>query len=232
MQESADKFDWRKSKWLAGVELLIAVLLLLGHNLFQVVPISETPFILGLGWISLRLRGLGWRSVGLVKPDSWGRTILLAVLSAIGLQLLSTYVTEPLITLFTHQPTDLSKFQPLVGNVKILGIYLLVIWTLAAFGEELVYRGYMMNRMADLGNRTTIAWAISLLAISTLFGLGHFYQGPTGVVDTAVTSLILGGLYFFSGRNLWLPILTHGFSNTLAALLIFFNLVPGVSTTP
>ena len=215
---------------MAGVELLLAVLILLGHNIFHIVPVSETPFIFLLGWISLRLRGMGWSSVGLTRPASWRRTILIAVVSAVGLQLLSTYVTEPLITLVTHQPTDLSEFKPLVGNVKVLVIYLVLIWTLAAFGEELVYRGYMMNRMADLGDRTPRAWTISLLAVSCLFGLGHFYQGPTGVVDTGVTSLVLGGLYFYSGRNLWIPILTHGFSNTIGLLVIFFDLIPRLST--
>jgi uncharacterized protein len=228
MQQTSSKAIWRESKWLAGVELLLAVLILVGHNIFQIIPISETPFIFLLGWISLRLRGLGWNSVGLVRPVSWRRTILIAVVSAIGLQLLSTFVTEPLIKLVTHQPTDLSEFKPLIGNVQLLVIYLLLIWTLAAFGEELVYRGYMMNRMADLGDRTSRAWIFSLLAVSSLFGLGHFYQGPTGIIDTGITSLILGGLYFYGGRNLWLPILTHGFSNTIGLLLVFFDLVPGL----
>lgn len=230
MQQPSGKSIWRESKWLAGGELLLAVLILVGHNIFDIVPVSETPFIFLLGWISLRLRGLGWSAVGLIKPVSWRRTILIAVLSAIGLQLLSTFVTEPLITLVTHLPTDLSQFKPLVGNLKLLVIYLFLIWTLAAFGEELVYRGYIMNRMADLGDRTPRAWAISLLAVSSLFGLGHFYQGPTGVIDTGITSLILGGLYFYSGRNLWLPILTHGFSNTIGLFLIFFGLIPGLSS--
>jgi uncharacterized protein len=229
MQEAARKTGWRGSRWLAVVELLLAVAVLLGHNIFDIVPVSETPFILLLGWVSLRLRGEGWRSVGLVRPDGWGRMILLAVVAAAGLQLLSTYVTEPLITLVTGQPTDLSRFKPLVGNVKLLVIFFLLIWTLAAFGEELVYRGYVMNRMADLGGRTRLAWALSLLAVSSLFGLAHFYQGPTGIVDTGITSLILGGLYFYSRRNLWLPILTHGFSDTIGLLLVFFNLVPGLS---
>ena len=141
------------------------------------------------------------------------------------LQALSTFVTEPLIRLVIHQPTDLSDFKPLVGNVTVLINYLVVIWTLAAFGEELVYRGYVMNRMADLGNQTPLAWIISLLAVSILFGLGHFYQGPTGVVDIGVTSLVYGSLYFYSGRNLWLPILTHGFLDTIGVFLIFFGSV-------
>lgn len=230
MQETSDKSIWWKSKWLAGVELLLAILILVGHDSFHIVPVSETPLLFLLGWISLRLRSQGWSSVGLVKPGSWGRTILIAGVSAIGLQLLSTYVTEPLITLVTHQPTNLSEFKPLIGNVKLLVMYLLLIWTLTAFGEELVYRGYIMNRMADLGDRTPRAWAISLLAVSSLFGLGHFYQGPTGMIDTGIMSLIVGGLYIYSGRNLWLPILTHGFSNTIGLLLVFFNLVPGLSS--
>lgn len=199
-----DKSIWQ-SKPVAAVELLLAVLILVGHNIVHVVPFSETPFILLLGWISLRLRGLRWRSIGLVKPASWRRTVFIAVVAAIGLQLLSTFVTEPLITLVTHQPTDLSQFKPLVGNAKLLGIYLLLIWTLAAFGEELVYRGYILNRMADLGDRTPRAWAISLLAVSCLFGLGHFYQGPTGMVDTGITSLILGDCIFIAAAIFGYP---------------------------
>ena len=222
----------RQNKWLAVCELSVALLILVGHNIFHIVPVSETPFIFLLGWISLRLRGQGWSSVGLVRPDSWGRTLIIAIGTAIGLQLLSTYITEPLISLFTHQPTDLSKFKPLIGNPKLLVISLLVIWTLAAFGEEMVYRGYIMNRMADLGNRTPLAWAISLLAVSCMFGLGHYYQGATGIIDTGITSLILGSIYLYIGFNLWIPILAHGFSNTIAVLLVFFNLVPGVSTSP
>ena len=33
-------------------------------------------------------------------------------------------------------------------------------------------------------------------------------------------------LYLAAGRNLWLPILAHGFSDTIALALIYFGLVP------
>jgi membrane protease YdiL (CAAX protease family) len=228
MQQVPANKSWRDSKLLALAELALAVFFLLGANIFDFIPLSETPFIFILGWISLKLRGLGWSSVGLSRPANWKRTIVVALVAAIGLQMLSTFVTEPLIKLITHRPTDLSQFKPLVGNVPLFLIYMVLIWTLAAFGEELVYRGYMMNRMADLGDRTRGAWVISLLVVSALFGVGHFYQGPTGIADTAITSLVFGALYFYSGRNLWLPILTHGLSDTLGLLLIFFGLVPGL----
>jgi hypothetical protein len=119
----------------------------------------------------------------------------------------------------------LSEFKPLVGNTTLLIVYFVVIWTLAAFGEELVYRGYTMNRMADVGNRTSSAWLISLLLVSVLFGIGHFYQGITGMIDSGISSLIFGSLYLYTNRNLWASILAHGFSDTIGLLIIYFDLV-------
>jgi membrane protease YdiL (CAAX protease family) len=62
-------------------------------------------------------------------------------------------------------------------------------------------------------------------AVSILFGFGHLYQGATGVADSTFTGL-MAGLYLGSGRNLWVPILAHGLSDTIGLLLIFFDLVP------
>jgi membrane protease YdiL (CAAX protease family) len=39
---------------------------------------------------------------------------------------------------------------------------------------------------------------------------------------------MLGLLYLASGRNLTVPIVAHGVSNTLAAGLIYFDRYPGV----
>lgn len=215
-----------RATWLTAAELALAVAIFLGANILRAVPISETPWILALGWISLRLRGQGWRSVGLVRPASWRQTIFAAASAAVALQLLSEFVTEPLITRITHQPPDLSKFEPLVGNVKLLLVGFVVVWTLAAFGEELVYRGYILNRVAALGSGTTAAWIASGVSVSVLFGFGHLYQGAAGVADTTFTGLLLAGLYLAFGRNLWIPILTHGLSDTIALLLVFFDFVP------
>jgi len=43
-----------------------------------------------------------------------------------------------------------------------------LLWVLAAFGEELVYRGYLMNRVADLIRGTRTGWIVSLFLISAL----------------------------------------------------------------
>jgi uncharacterized protein len=58
------------------------------------------------------------------------------------------------------KPPDLSNFPAVRGNLKLALVMIALIWILAAFGEELVYRGYLMNRVADLGRGTRTVRAL------------------------------------------------------------------------
>jgi membrane protease YdiL (CAAX protease family) len=217
--------EWLHRKWFIALELALVVALITGHNLFRILP-NETPFIFLLGWLSLRLRGMTWSSVGLGMKRNWPKVIFSGLLLAIGLQLISTFVSEPLIVYLTGAPpSDFSSFDDTAGNEQKLLVYLLMSWVLAAFGEELSFRGYFLNRMADMGNQTRLAWTVSILAQSALFGIAHYYQGLTGMIDTGITALILAGAYLLSGRNLWLVIFAHGFADTLFFVLLYFDLV-------
>ena len=164
--------------------------------------------------------------MGLTRPQSWKATIVTAILAGIALQVLSEFVTEPLVERLTGETADLSSFRSLVGNLPgALGMLALV-WTLAAFGEEMAYRGYVLERAAALGHGSKRAYLVAMLLVSALFGLGHFYQGVAGVVGSTFSGLFFGALYLASGRDLWLPILAHGFSDTIAMGLIYLGLVP------
>lgn len=207
----------------AAVEILLVLLITAGHRIFRIIPIDETYPILALGGLSLWLRGIGWRGVGLARPASWKRALLLGIALGVFLQVLSEFVTEPLLTAITHQPPDVSEFKPLVGNLKLLLLYGVVVWTLAAFGEEMTYRGYLLNRAADLGGCRRWAWIASLFFVTFLFGFGHSYQGLTGMIDTGIHGLLLGALYLASGRNLWACIIAHGVSDTVALIAVFLG---------
>jgi membrane protease YdiL (CAAX protease family) len=100
---------------------------------------------------------------------------------------------------------------------------LLFVWTFAAFGEELAYRGYLLTRAADLGKRSAAAYWVGIVVVSVLFGYGHYYKGPAGVLDSGVAGLILGAAYMLSGRNLWASILAHGLIDTYAVVVLFFG---------
>jgi membrane protease YdiL (CAAX protease family) len=97
-----------------------------------------------------------------------------------------------------------------------------------SFGEELVYRGYLMNRVAGLFRSPRVAWTVSLVVASVAFGCAHLDQGNTGMVENILNRLILGGWYLACGRNLAVPVIAHAFSDTLDFLLIYLGEYPGM----
>ena len=112
-----------------------------------------------------------------------------------------------------------------MSNFKVALVWLTIVWTFAAFGEEFVYRGYVLNRMAEAAGGGPRTWPLAVVATAILFGIGHYYQGLTGIIDTAISALVFGGLYIWSDRNLWLPILTHGLTDTIAIMAIYLGVI-------
>ncbi len=214
----------RENRWVIGLELLILLAIQLLHA-FRVIPTTAIFFVL-LGWASLWLRRSGWRNVGLTRPASWGRTIGIALLLAAAFQAISITLIVPALEWLTQTPLDLSQFAELRSNVPLLLIAFVASWTYAAFVEELAYRGYLMNRLKDLGGDKRVWWVIAAVVSSVMFGMGHSYQGVSGVIETTLSAGMMAAAYFLGKRNLWLPILVHGFKDTIGFILIFSGLYP------
>jgi len=207
--------------------LILEILLVLAG--IALIAFDMLPFVIlllfVLAWVSLRLRHLHWSDIGLKHPSRWLTTIGLAILVGIGYQVVDTLLIAPLLQRLTGEAINLSQFAGLRGNLTALIVFLAVSWTEAAFIEEMFFRGYLFNRFMDLLGRERVGITLALIAQAVLFGLGHTYQGLTGVLDTAVAGLVLGLLYLQARRNLWLPILTHGIIDTTGFLLIYFGWV-------
>jgi len=217
----------QQSKLLAACEFAIVAGIFVAdvhHHIF----FSKIPFLIVLAWISLRLRGLRWKDVGWARVSHWGPVLAAGVLAGIGIEALELFVTQPALVRIIGKMPDLSAFRGLQGNVNYLLLGLLFTWTLAAFGEELVYRGYLMNRVAGLGNNSKAAWIVSLVLVNLLFGYSHLGQGITGQIENAIDGLLLGLLYLGCGRNLWAPIIAHGITDTVDIILLFMGKYPGV----
>lgn len=204
-------------------ELMLGIAIVIGHNVFKVVP-NEVPILAGLALLSFWLRDRGLGVIGWTWPVKWGRTLLWALAAATAIILLGEFVTEPMARSIWNVPPDISQFNSLKGNVQNAGMMLVVVWTFAAVGEELGYRGYLLTRAADLGARSPLAYVLSLILISVVFGVGHFYQGPSGVFTTAIDGFVIGAAYLLSGRNFWVAILAHGFVDTFGIVILFFGL--------
>lgn len=206
--------------------LILEITLLLMGVAVYVLGYLPFPILLlfVMAWASLRLRHLHWRDVGLRRPDRWLTTIGLALIIGIGYQMFDILIIAPLLQRLTGEAIDLSLFNDLEGNLFLLFFFLAVSWTEAAFIEEMFFRGYLFNRITDLFGKERLGVSMALIGTSLLFGAAHAYQGISGVVDTALAGLLLGFLYLYAGKNLWLPILTHGVIDTVCFLIIYFGL--------
>jgi membrane protease YdiL (CAAX protease family) len=213
-----------ENRLVIAAELLVAVIL---QTLQAAGFISAALiYLFVIGWLSLWLRKSGWRLLGLSRPSSWLRTIGIGAVVGLAYQAVSIWLVVPWLQRLANEPPELSQLAALQGNVWQLILWLAVSWTIGAFGEEMVYRGYLLNRAAGLFGRSRAGWAWGVIGSSVLFGFGHAYQGLTGIVDTFLFAWVMSGLYLAGRRNLWLPVIAHGVYDTAAFALIFLGLYP------
>jgi membrane protease YdiL (CAAX protease family) len=181
--------------------------------------------MLVLVWAGLRLRGHGWDRFGLELPRDRRRVVRTLVQSVLVsvVAALATILPPVLTTLIwgTPQQADLSEFGFLRSDPALLFLTLAGVYLVSSFGEEVIYRGFLITRIAELGHSTKWATGIALVSSSAVFGLIHYDWGPAGMVQTAFMGLVLGGAYLLTGRNLWALILAHGYLDTVLILQVY-----------
>jgi len=211
-----------KYRAISAFEFLLGAFIVIGHNVFRILP-NEVPILFVLGLVSVRLRDGRFSEIGFKLPESWGRILLIA-LAAAGLRiLLGDLVIGPLTAKFWPAPIAPAHANEITGNPRAAAIGLVIVWTFAAFGEEIGYRGYLVKRGSDAFGGSSAANWIAVFGVSILFGFGHYYKGASGILDSGVAGLILGIAFIVSGRNLWAAILAHGFIDTFAVIAAFFG---------
>jgi membrane protease YdiL (CAAX protease family) len=201
---------------------VIAILLVTG---FRRVPgigvLGALAIIAALYW----LRGDDFASrLGLLPPAQWGSTLAWSAALGIVIQLFSTTVIEPAADRLTRSRTDHSLFESIRGNLRNLLLSLAAVWLVVALVEEIIFRGYLLGELAILTGTSRPAQLGNLLLTSAVFGLAHWYQGRSGALSTGLLGLVLGGLYAAAGYNLWLPVLTHGFIDTVGLVMLYAGL--------
>jgi membrane protease YdiL (CAAX protease family) len=207
---------------ISALELALGAAVVIGHNVFHMLP-NEVPILVVLALVSMRLRNGGIAALGFRRPESWMRVVAIALVAAALRIALGYFAIDPLTALVWPPAVAPEGVESIAGDWRTALMYLGIVWTFAAFGEEIAYRGYLMNRAADAGGRTMVAWWISVVVVAVLFGYGHYYKGPAGIVDSGVAGLILGAAYLVSGRVLWTTVLAHGFIDTFGVVALYLG---------
>jgi len=208
---------------LSAFEFLLGAAIVIGHNVFHVLP-NEVPILFVLGVVSLRVRSGGWAALGFRRPKSWMILIGIALAAALLRLVLGAVVESVAASIWPAPIKPPSGYNQIAGHGWVALKWLGIVWTFAAFGEEISYRGYLVTRAADLGRRSTLAYWLAIVAVSVLFGYGHYYKGPAGVLDSGMAGLILGAAYMLAGRNMWACVLAHGIIDSVGLIAAYAGL--------
>jgi membrane protease YdiL (CAAX protease family) len=201
----------------------VGAAIVVSHNVWRVLP-NEVPILFVLGMLSARVRDGSWAAIGFRRPRSWALVVGLAVGAAALRLVLGEFVLDPFTARFWPEAVAPAGTERIAHDPIETLKWLALVWTFAAVGEEVGYRGYLTGRAAQAFGGGRAAWGAATLVAAALFGLGHWYKGPAGVLDSAMAGLILGAAYLISGRCLWTSILAHGLIDSTGVVLLFFGL--------
>lgn len=224
------------------INIVLEIILVLAFMLI-VKSIADYFEIIGAGSIAIwcailvatifmKRRKATWQSLGLVLPKDrrdWLINIGLAFLTVVMVFLLMGLVLDPILSHYSlDKPADVvNRFQFFLGKPLLFITYLItVVWIGAALGEELLMRGFLLNRLTDVFGKNKMGWVVAMVIHAIVFGMLHIYQGLAGIITTTFIALVLGTVYLVAKKRLLPVILAHLIINTIS--LTAFYLTDGV----
>ncbi|MFW6092398.1 MAG: CPBP family intramembrane glutamic endopeptidase [Pseudomonadota bacterium] len=195
-------------------------------GVLALAPILAMAFPLIAATWFLHREGITWRRLGFARAMPLGRFVGLSLGGAAGIVLIVNFALTPLLRSLGAPPIDLAPLAEVIqGDTTNYLLFLVpVAWGSAAFGEELLLRGFVLHRLSLVAG---VGWGVVLQAV--LFSLGHAYQGVTGMITLFVVGVLFGYLYLRAGRNLWPVIAAHGLIDTISLTLLYLGYADTVS---
>lgn len=180
-------------------------------------------------WSGLKLRGESWQDFGLTAgvknfKEGWKAfllTLLIFTLAMAGFLIGSIIMAN--ITGIPQGSADMSGYDFLQENPGMLLLTLSGVWVASSFGEEVVYRAFLINRIAQIGLNSKTARIIAVVLSAIIFGLAHYEWGPMGVVQTTFMGLALGYCYLKFNRRLWLLVIAHAYMDTILMVQMYLG---------
>lgn len=173
-----------------------------------------TLFGFTVAFFTLWAKRWDWSFFG-IKRNPFSKTFLKSICYTVLILIVNDVLLQPVIE-FYFGSTDLSTFYGIKGNWINYIAFVVIMWFVAAFGEEFLFRGYMLKRLAHTFGDSNLSWFIAILLSSIVFGFAHMYQGYSGVFTTGFVAI-----FFHNRKNLWVGVLTHGIYNMVGITLIF-----------
>jgi membrane protease YdiL (CAAX protease family) len=181
--------------------------------------LAGTATALGL----LFARGGKLRDIGFKRPGRWWKVLLWAV-GILGAWVAMQAVAPVLVSHFVKlPPPDFSRYNTVAGNLRAALFMALALPFTASIPEEIIYRGFLMDRLTKIFGAGVGGAAMTVLLQSVCFGSVHFAWGPGGMIVTTMMGAVWGTAFLLCGRNLWIMIIAHTFGHLALVVGLYFS---------
>ncbi len=194
--------------------------------------------VFGQGPLGLLLSVVGSSVGGLIVAGAWlkadgalaeawdlsafggtGRTWLIGLGSAIGIVAWFTLGGMALRGLGLPTPDVSMLMDGITSSPAMLLAWIVMVAIFAAgFGEELLWRGFLMDRLMHLPGLRGNVWPVIAIQ-AAFFGLPHLYQGWGGVLLTGMIGMYFGWLRTRVGWSLLPLVIAHAGVDTIMMLI-------------
>ncbi len=165
-----------------------------------------------------RLADLGFR-----RPGRWA-TVPLWALGILVVFVVAQNLVPLLVAAFVELPQpDMSRYDVIRGNPEAALLFAALLPLTAAIPEEILYRGFLIERLTNLFGGEKGAAIFAVLVQAAVFGAVHFQWGIGGIVVTSIMGAVWGFAYLLCGRNLWIVILAHSLAHIALVAQIYFS---------
>ena len=155
-------FDLRTAAALRGMGPFGAIVALLVFATVLVGPPLTALLVLVWAWVSRTPLA----DIGFKRPQSWLTVLVLGVLFGIALKLVMKAVVLP----YLGAPPAAPILQELHGNFPAFLAEVPQMIFLAGFAEEIVFRGFLINRLQALIGQSTASAILIVLISAAIFG--------------------------------------------------------------
>ncbi len=162
-------------------------------------------------------------TIGFKTNTKFLKIIGVAVLLFVALVPVLDFIIQPLVSKLTGEIADYSAFEALANNFTLYAKYFLYILISAAFGEEILFRGFLFRQLNILLPQFKFKTLIIVVLTAILFSLPHLYQGLSGLIMTFIFGLIFATIYVKSNYNLWITIIFHGLVDIMFLTLAYYD---------
>ena len=179
-----------------------------------------------LVWLGIKLRGQKWSDFGLTfgrinlkeSLRVFLRSLLVCVLGLAG-YILGSIIMANISGM--PESADMSNYEYFHNNFFLLIVSLIGVYIISSFGEEVIYRAFLINRISELGFDSKYGKMAAVLISAVIFGFAHYEWGPTGIVATAMMGLVMGICYLKFKKKLWILVLAHAYMDTILLVQVY-----------